>query len=436
MSKFPFFLAASVLFPCAIMAQDFEDDIYYDGRKAEKQEQARQAQAAQQNPYAYGWQPSIETERDVDEYNRFGGYYGTAVDTIGYNIANSEDFVYTQQIQKFYNPTIVVDNQDVLADVLNNSYGNVNVIYNPWGPVFDSWAYMPYTYVWGNPWYGLSVGGSWHRWDSPWYASWSPWFYPWYDYGWNWGWGPSWNWGYPCHGWHHHSWAYGDYHRRPAMGVRPGWTAGARPGRPSYGVASSRRPGANTVSPRRGYTGGGTLARPGNSGLGSGRPGYNRGDNLQRRPSTSTGTVRQGNSSVRPGTTPTRTGYTYDYRKDMIGTSNMDNARNRDNGAYVNGAGSNNRVLRGGATGTSRPGNSTGTYNVRTQGGGRATQGYRSGGSTTSRPATTSRPSSSNSSYQSTTPRSGGNFNSSRGSQSSGSFRGGGGGGRASGGRR
>ncbi len=439
MRKLPFFLAATVLFPFAMMAQDFEDDIYYDGRKAEKQQAARQAQASQQNPYAYGWQPSIETERDVDEYNRFGGYYGTAADTIGYNIANSEDFVYTQKIQKFYNPTIVVDNQDVLADVLNNSYGNVNVIYNPWGPAFDSWAYMPYTQAWGYPWYGLSVGGSWYRWDSPWYASWSPWFYPWYDYGWNWGWGPSWNWGwgYPCHGWHHHhSWAYGDYHRRPSMGVRPGWSAGARPSRPSSaGMASSRRPGAANTTPRPGYMGGGTLARPGNSGVGSGRPGYQRGDNLQHRPPT--GTVRPGNSSARPGTAPTRTGYTYDYRKNMMtGAYSKDNAHDRDNGGYVNGAGSNNRVLRGGTVGTSRPGTSTGTYNGM-KGGGRTTQGYRSGGSTTSRPATTTtRPS--NSSYQRTTTRSSGSFNSSRGSsRSSGSFRsGGGGGGRASGGRR
>lgn len=411
MKKSTFFLAASLLFPFAMTAQDYEDDIYYDGRKAEKQQEARRE--ARQQQYGYVWQPSIEAERDVDEYNRYGAYYTTPADTIGLGIASSEDFVYTQQIQKYYNPTIVVDNQEVLADVLANSYGNVNIVYNAWDPAFDTWAYVPYSVTWGNPWYGLSVGWGWGGWYSPWYASWSPWYD--YGWGWGWGWGPSWGWTYPghCHG----HWAYRDYHSRPSMGVRPGWSAGSRP---SAGRPSSTRPG---------YAGGGTLSRPGNVGGGSGRPGsgVNSRPGVAARPSG--GNLRPGAGNVRPGVSG---GYTYDYRK---GTLNSGNAVRRDNGGYVNGASSGTRVMRGTGGGTtSRPGNSTGTYNP----GGtnsRSTQGYRPGGSTNSRPGNSG---TGTTNYRTSTPRNNsGSFRSGGGSShSSGGFRSGGGGGRASGGRR
>ncbi len=71
---------------------------------------------------------------DVDDYNRRGFYYNSPVDTIGMSAeAELSDFVYTQQIQKYYNPTIVLDNSDMLADVLENSYGNVDIIINDFG---------------------------------------------------------------------------------------------------------------------------------------------------------------------------------------------------------------------------------------------------------------------------------------------------------------
>ena len=61
--------------------------------------------------------------------NMQGGSLQMPADTIGLRAENGEDFpVYTQQIQKYYNPTIVLDNAELLADVLNNSYGNVDIV--------------------------------------------------------------------------------------------------------------------------------------------------------------------------------------------------------------------------------------------------------------------------------------------------------------------
>ena len=108
-------------------------------------------------------------DMDVDTYNRRNQYYMSPVDTIGSRVENGEDFVYTQQIQKFYNPTIVVDNANVLADVLANSYGNVEIEINAGGlPVFT--PYYGYSWPYYSNW-GLSV--------SPW--GWNVGFYdPWY----------------------------------------------------------------------------------------------------------------------------------------------------------------------------------------------------------------------------------------------------------------
>lgn len=114
------------------------DDIYYNPNKKEKNKIEKTDNLT-----------TGRTDITVDQYNMrgFGVTSALAIDTIGAQVASEPDFVYTGQIQKYYNPTIVVDNADVLADVINNSYGNVNVIINNGRPVIDVYDYnWPYYY--------------------------------------------------------------------------------------------------------------------------------------------------------------------------------------------------------------------------------------------------------------------------------------------------
>lgn len=142
-------LSSIFLLGSGVMFAQYDDDIYYNAGK-EKQKQQNLASGLDANGRVvadgYYYNPNLgeysnPSEQDIDAYNGYGGYYETAIDTIGAAVANSEDFVYTQQIQKYYNPTIVTDNQAVLADIIANSYGNVNVVYNGFTPVFSSWSF-------------------------------------------------------------------------------------------------------------------------------------------------------------------------------------------------------------------------------------------------------------------------------------------------------
>ncbi len=168
-----------------LMAQGyFDDDIYYDPKK--DQTTSFQKKKKKSNYIAN------MADMDVDTYNRRGEqYYATPIDTIGAYAENGEDFVYTQQIQKYYNPTIVVDNADVLGDLLANSYGNVEIVIDNNGlPIFSPYTYSPWSYRYYPGW-GFNAG--------PW--GWSVGFYdPWYSWNWGWNWGPSWAWG-PSWGW-------------------------------------------------------------------------------------------------------------------------------------------------------------------------------------------------------------------------------------------
>ncbi|MFM9587593.1 hypothetical protein, partial [Streptomyces caniscabiei] len=82
---------------------------YYNPKKAEKE--ATQERVSRN--YIADFQ-----DMDVDDYNRRGQYYVSPVDTIGMRAETDQDFVYTTQIQKYYNPTIVLDNVDLLTDVI------------------------------------------------------------------------------------------------------------------------------------------------------------------------------------------------------------------------------------------------------------------------------------------------------------------------------
>lgn len=239
----------------SVQAQDvYEDDIYYNPKKDTS---VKSQKKTKQSNYIADF-----SSIDVDAYNMQGGLLPMPADTIGIRAENGEDFVYTQQIQKYYNPTIVLDNADLLADVLNNSYGNVDIVINDNGVI----GFAPYSYAW--PYYsygwpyspGWSWGASWGGWGwnvglgyyDPWYAwGWGPsWGWPgsWYP-----GWGPGWTWGpawgYPSYG--HH---YADYTPR-----------GNRRSGASGGWASSTRPGGNYSANSGGHRmSGGRYGLPGN----------------------------------------------------------------------------------------------------------------------------------------------------------------------------
>ncbi|MDE6792351.1 MAG: hypothetical protein K2J48_04640 [Muribaculaceae bacterium] len=355
----------------------FDDDIYYNPDKAKTSVQEQKKEKKRKSNYIANM-----ADMDVDTYNRRGeAYYTTPVDTIGSYIENGEDFVYTQQIQKYYNPTIVVDNADVLGDVLANAYGNVEIVIDNNGlPVFS-----PYSYSWGWPYYS-----SW--WTSPSWRfnvglwGWNIGFYdPWYS----WSWGPSWTWGYgPAWSWGP-GWGYGPgwglgwgpayppggWGPRPPMaswrpngnrpaGARPGWSATTRPGgnmahrNPS---SSGYRPGNHRPISSMGGSGSNSV-RPGN-GVGvnnnNGRWEYNTtGTTGHRKPGT--GVVNSGNSNRNYGNSGVNnnnsnrgTGVSNSHRNTNSGNSynNRNNSGSRNNGSYSPGRSSGGSFGGGRSTG-------------------------------------------------------------------------------------
>ena len=128
MKRYLFILVIGMIYSSFAFADEYDDDIYYNPKK--------EKEAKAQNPNT---EANLVNGRDVDEYNRFGGYYESDIDTIGVAVGSGEDFVYTKQIQKYYNPTIVVDNADVFEEVMNSSYGNVDIVINAGVPTISTW---------------------------------------------------------------------------------------------------------------------------------------------------------------------------------------------------------------------------------------------------------------------------------------------------------
>jgi len=364
-------------------AQDEYDDIYFNPKKdAKPEKQVRQQSSANGSNYVADF-GSV----DVDAYNRRGEFYYTSpIDTVGVHAGTGDDFVYTQQIQKFYNPTIVVDNAEILQDVLANSYGNVEIVYDGFSPVFlpsyyrfySAWPY--YSYGWYNPWSYTYYGPSWS---------------------WNWGWGPSWSWGYPYYG---YGWGYPHY----GWGwTSPGWGWGWSPERERRWMANHYRPhGNNTVGARPGWSG---TSRPVNNGY--------MGNMAHRRGSSSSAGYR-----------PATTSYSTNNHR-TTGVSNGINTRPGTTQYRQSGTTTNTHRYTTGGTTTNRYNGAVNSKPNR-YGGSTGANSYKGNKSTT-----TTRPASnnnhrSNSGFSSGSHRSSGGSGTLGGSRSSGGSRGGGGGGR------
>ncbi len=220
MKKIPILTIMLLGIVSAAFAQEsYDDDIYYNPKKDKDLNQKKKSNSNYIADFS-----SI----DVDSYNMGGALIPVPRDTIGVAAENGEDFVYTQEIQKYYNPTIVIDNAELLADVLNNSYGNVDIVLNDNGII----GFGPYSYNWPYGYFGPSYGwgwnGYWGNWG--WNIGWG-YYDPWYA----WGWGPSW-------GWYPGTWYPGSWY--PGAWYPGGWYPGVNPSRPSYYYADYT-PGGN-----------------------------------------------------------------------------------------------------------------------------------------------------------------------------------------------
>ena len=389
------YIAIIALFACAgtVAAQDYFDDIYYNPKKDKSP-----SQTVASNKKVSSYIENME-DMDVDTYNRRGQYYVTEIDTIGTGVENGEDFVYTQQIQKYYNPTIVVDNAAVLSDILSDAYGNVDIIINDAGyPVFSPWYY---------------------GWNWPYYSYWSPWSWSW-NFG-GWGWNIGWN--YPWF-----SWNWGPGWWNPGPGPGPGWWHPWPGGRPGIGpgpMVTWNPRGNRSVGPRPGWSGssqpGHAMAstrNPGYNGSGNRAPGVHRGEyGSNLRPGTNNGVTRPGVGSHGPGSMGNANGGALDQNRPsgvvnnngrwQYNTSRSTGHRTAGTGAV---SGSSNKTNRGTSSSSNKNTNSTGNYN-------RNTNSYNNYNSTTNRSYSPSR---STGSY-------GGGSHSSGGGRSTGGRSGGGG---------
>ncbi|MDE5970481.1 MAG: hypothetical protein K2G74_06625, partial [Muribaculaceae bacterium] len=170
--------------------------------------------------------------RNFDEYNRRNQ------PAAGQHSSNDqlEDFAYTRQIERFYNPEVVSSSKD--ADLQEYYYYSQNE-----KPQTTVNIYLEPNYRWWSPsWY--------YGWNSPWSWNWGwsydPWLDPWYA-------GPSWGWA-PAPTYRPSVGAMGTH--RPAMSTRypssnrrPSQTVSGTTNRhPNYNNSSTlngQRPGAN-----------------------------------------------------------------------------------------------------------------------------------------------------------------------------------------------
>lgn len=408
----------SFAFVISASAYDYTDDIYYNPKKEK---------TSSNKEVSKGGQYLVDfSTMDVDEYNKRGQYFYSPLDTIGTFVENEPDFVYTTQIQKYYNPTIVTDNADLIQDVLNNSYGNVEIVYNyNGGASFVPVTYVDpyyYNYSWYSPWswsfnfgpFGWNIGwNNWWNWGPSWNWGWN----------WAWNWGPSWNWGWGSPAW------------RPGWG--PGWGPG--PGGPHH--PGPQRPMAT-------YSPGGRAPFGGNQGALAGHNpngGNFNGNSTTGRPGAqpprrqNTPTIQHGNnlgnnnmnpSSASPGKRPSGSS-NYVPSRPSQGPQTLVPSGSRPSTSTTRPATSTTRPATG--TSTSRP--STGVTNSKP-----STSTSRPSTSTQTAPhresTTTSRPSTSSPSRNGSM-NSGGSRGGFGGSSSGGGSRGGfGGGGSRSGGRR
>ncbi|MDD6869058.1 MAG: hypothetical protein PUE39_05825 [bacterium] len=356
-----FFIAMSVLAVSSAFAQDYyDDDIYYDASKEKKPVKV------EATPDAYIYpdkavdfnEPVYEAYnaglRDVDEYNRRGGIYAVrdSVPTDSVSAVDSDVFQYTERLERFDNPSIVVLSGDdrlqelYYANDVNIYIGTPTTFVSPFAAPYVSW----------NSWYGWDYGWTWGY--TPYYYrpyySWGYYDPYWYSpyYSWN------WCWGYPYHH-HHHHYHYYDYHPHHWDYA---WHSPRRyndGGSRSYGGnrsgISSRRPSSGSMASH----GSGSFGS--NSRISNGRRPSSSAYSSSRRPTTPSGSY-SGSSSRRP-TTPSGSYSGSSSRRSSSDYNNSNrNDYNRNSNSYNGNRGGSNRSNSGSyrsSGGSSRGGSSS-----------------------------------------------------------------------------
>lgn len=256
--KFLSLIAAMLLGCGCAMAQNYEDDIYYDGSSEPSTTKVKVTrQSTMPNTY-YGEMSTTVTPingvvngRDIDEYNRRTDRYYAEDDTV---YLEDEAFANTRRIERYHNPEIVIRSND--PDLIEYYFDNtpsVNLIVGTtwgWGPSWG-WGWRSAYY---DPWYSWGWG-----WYSPWYYS------SWYDWGWYGGyryhpwsyWGRPWGGWYGWHngwhsGWYNGGYAHGGHYQGGVRGRRPGLNYHGDRGNSGHGYASAPGRGINGRSVNRG----------------------------------------------------------------------------------------------------------------------------------------------------------------------------------------
>lgn len=307
-------LALLVGMASVAVAQDIYDDIYYNPKTDNKPKQAvtNTQTAVTDYPSADTYNYDSGSSIDVDAYNR-RGIFAVDTTTVAADNSSSADFECTRQIERFYNPDVIVESDD---PTLAKAYyaepqSTVNIVINSpgywgWGytgyspywnwnyPYYSSywgWNYPYYYGVWGSPYYYASWYGPTWSWTWGWgpgYGGWGP------GYGWRPGWGgPAWGWSRPNNPRHPSAWQA----NRPGYG-RPGGgnnTIGQRPG------VANPRPGGNY-----GHGNNTQIDRPGNGTTGV-RPGAGMGQRPSANPRPSGNAVNGNANTGRPAVTGTAT---------------------------------------------------------------------------------------------------------------------------------
>lgn len=351
---------AIVAMPMTAVAQDFEDDIYYNPSK-DKTTKTKKTTApvkyvpTPDYPAADTYTFSGTSTRDVDEYNR--RYTTVATDTMALDSAYvTDNFAYTRRIERFHNPDVVTASGDeqlmdyYYSQPAETSSVNIYLNTNPyigWG----YYNYYPYSTYYGYPYYGYPY------YSYSYYRPWWSWSYdPWY-----WGYDPYWygGWGYPYWSWS----APRPPHYHPGHGPGPDAWRPTSPGayRPhgtaSSGSTSGRRPGSSYSG--SGYTpsSGSGVSRPGNMGRGRGYT-----------PSSSSSSTRPGGYT--PSSSSNRSSSTSGYNSTTRGRSGSSSTESRRNTYTPSRSSSSSSSGRG----------SYSTGGSRSSGGGGATRGGGGGG--------------------------------------------------------
>ncbi|MCC8037134.1 MAG: hypothetical protein LIP02_03225, partial [Bacteroidales bacterium] len=196
-------------------ASTLDDDIYFSS-KPKKETKTTTKSTTTSTSTQYTPQSAVTTtaatttttssnyaeERDVDEYNRRYTSTDEYTDSVASLDDASNDFTYTNRIERFYNPDIVEGSNDTelqdyyytaLEDQAETSVTNINLYVVP--------SYVGY---WDNFWSCRTYWDGW--WGPSWSLTWTPgwgWSYGWgigvfpaYTWSWGYGWGPSWGWGW------------------------------------------------------------------------------------------------------------------------------------------------------------------------------------------------------------------------------------------------